>query len=61
VVLESFILSKTPYNKLIEGGIKPAPKDEYIESHVLFLDDEDWPEMLFRKALAKTNSKLHIG
>lgn len=58
VVLESFILSKTPHNKLIKGGTKPPSKDEYIERHVLFLDDEDWPEMLFRKVLARTNSKL---
>ena len=47
VVLESFILSKTPYEKLIEGRTNPPSKDEYINHHVLFLDDENWPERLF--------------
>ena len=48
VALESFILSKTPYEKLIEGRTKPPSKDEYINHHVLFLDDNNWPERLFR-------------
>ena len=47
VILESFILSKTPYEKLIEGRTTPPSKDEYINNHVLFLDDKDWPEGLF--------------
>ncbi len=48
VALESFILSKTPYEKLIERGTEPLSKDKYIEEHhILFLDDEDWPERLF--------------
>lgn len=48
MVLESFILSKTPYEKLIEGKTKPPSKEEYIEHNVLFLDDGNWPERLFR-------------
>jgi len=48
IVLESFILSKTPYDKLIEGLTSPPSKDEYIKHHVLFLEDKDWPETLFR-------------
>lgn len=51
--LESFILSKTPYEKLIEGRTKPPTKDEYIEHHILFLDDSDWPERLFSNFLMR--------
>lgn len=47
IVLESFILSKTSYEKLKEGLTNPPKKDEYIKNHVLFLDDSDWPEKLF--------------
>jgi hypothetical protein len=47
VVLESFILSKTSYDKLIKGRTTPEPKDEYIKNHVLFLDDREWPHKLF--------------
>jgi len=46
IELESFILSKTPYEKLIEGKTKPSSKEEYIKHNVLFLDDNDWPERL---------------
>ena len=48
VILESFILSITSYKKLIEGRTKSPSKDEYINHHVLFLNDNDWPERLFR-------------
>ncbi|MGQ9569482.1 MAG: hypothetical protein ACUVUQ_01305 [Thermodesulfovibrionales bacterium] len=47
VVLESFIISKTPYNELIKGRTEPPSKDEYINQHVLFLNDSDWPRRLF--------------
>ncbi|MEM3290788.1 MAG: hypothetical protein QW046_04655, partial [Candidatus Micrarchaeaceae archaeon] len=47
VVLESFILSKTAYEKLIEGMTSHPDKEEYTKRHVLFLDDEDWQEKLF--------------
>jgi hypothetical protein len=47
VALESFILSGTPYDKLIEGRREPPSKEEYMEHHVLFLDDKDWPVRLF--------------
>ena len=47
VELESFILSQTPYDKLIKGRTKPEPKDEYIKNHVLLLDDTEWPDQLF--------------
>ncbi len=47
ITLESFILSKTPYHKLIEGLSSSPSKEEYISHHVLFLDDKDWPERLF--------------
>lgn len=47
VVLESFIISKTPYEKLIEGRTTPPSKAEYIAHHVLFLKEQEWPERLF--------------
>jgi hypothetical protein len=47
VVLESFVLSKTPYDKVVEGRIRPELRDEYIKNHVLFLDDKEWPDKLF--------------
>ncbi|MCM8798578.1 MAG: hypothetical protein NC821_03850 [Candidatus Omnitrophica bacterium] len=55
IVLESFILSKTPYEKLIEGKTSFPSKEEYINRHVLFLEDNDWPERLFNN-LTRGNS-----
>ncbi|MEW6408573.1 MAG: DEAD/DEAH box helicase family protein [Nitrospirota bacterium] len=51
IILESFIISDTPYNKLIAGRTCPEPKEEYINKHVLFLDDKDWTEQFFNKLL----------
>ncbi len=48
IVLESFILSRNTYDKLIEGRTNPPSKDQYLNHHVLFLKDRDWPERLFR-------------
>jgi len=48
VILESFILSETSFRKLIEGQDNPPAKEDYISSHVLFLEDANWPEELFR-------------
>jgi len=48
LMLDSFILSKTPYNELIEGRTNPPSEDEYIDNHVLFLENKDWPEKLFK-------------
>jgi len=47
IILDSFILSETHYNELIKGRTQPPSKDEFIKNHVLFLDDNDWPEKLF--------------
>ena len=47
VVLESFILSQTSYDKLVKGRTTPESKEEYIKKHVLFLDDREWPDRLF--------------
>jgi hypothetical protein len=47
VALESFILSQTPYDKLVKGRTTPEPKDEYTKNHVLFLDDKEWPDKFF--------------
>lgn len=51
VALASFILSKTPYDKLIEGKLKPPSEKEYIEHNVLFLDDKNWTETLLKKTI----------
>lgn len=47
VTLESFILSKTTYEKLIEERLEPPSKEEYINHNVLFLEDNNWTEKLF--------------
>jgi len=46
ITLESFILSTTPYEELKKGGTEHS-KQEYIQHHILFLDDYNWPEILF--------------
>lgn len=51
VVLEYFLLSPTPYEKLQIGETNPYPKEEYESNHVLFLDDSDWPKKLFNYLL----------
>ncbi len=51
VTLESFILSETPYSKLIQGRTNPPSKEEYINHHVLFWEDKDWPKRLFETLL----------
>ncbi|MEM4215445.1 MAG: hypothetical protein QW484_03765 [Candidatus Pacearchaeota archaeon] len=48
IVLESFILSNTPYKNLIKGRTSPHKKEEYINHHVLFLEDKDCFEKFFR-------------
>lgn len=55
VILESFILSKTSYGKLIERRTSPPSKDEYLNHHVLFLEDNDWPERLFSNLPVKNS------
>ncbi|MEO0019691.1 MAG: DEAD/DEAH box helicase family protein [candidate division WOR-3 bacterium] len=45
--LKSFILSFTPYNELIKGMTEPPSQEEYEQHHVLFLDDDTWPQKLF--------------
>ena len=55
VTLESFILSQTPYEELIRGNTKPAPKEEYLNQHVLFLDEPAWAEILFAKIISTAN------
>ncbi|MCX8029919.1 MAG: hypothetical protein N2712_08000, partial [Brevinematales bacterium] len=48
IELESFILSKTPYEQLKKGIKSPPSKNEYIEHHVLFLEDSSWVEDFFK-------------
>ncbi len=56
IVLESFILSKTSYENLIKGRTEPASKDKYIDNHVLFLEDKDWPERLLSNLISKNSA-----
>lgn len=51
ITLESFIISQTPYDKLVEGRTSPEPKEEYINKHVLFLGDKEWPKQFFDMCL----------
>ncbi|MEO0026426.1 MAG: restriction endonuclease subunit R, partial [candidate division WOR-3 bacterium] len=45
--LESFILSATPYNRLIKGMVNHPSQEEYEKNHVLFLNDPEWTWKLF--------------
>lgn len=54
ISLDSFILSKTSYESLIEGRKKPESKEEFKANHVLFLEDkDDWPAELFQRVEGK--------
>jgi hypothetical protein len=62
IILESFILSGTPYSELIKG-IKDYPSiEEYEKNNVLFLkkdlgsEDNTWPSKLFSKLLQRLES-----
>jgi len=55
VTLDAFILSDTSYNKLIEKETSYPSKDEYINNHVLFLEDNNWPQILFESAFEKNS------
>ncbi|MBI4334178.1 MAG: DEAD/DEAH box helicase family protein [Chloroflexi bacterium] len=46
VRLESYILSDTRHQQLADGRKDAPSKDKYIEDHVLFLEDANWPEQL---------------
>ena len=58
ISLESFILSKTSYDKLRKGETAFPSKDEHINHHVLFLDDSDWPERLFSNLITATDQRF---
>lgn len=47
ISLESFILSATEYDKLVEGIVSAPSKEEYERKHVLFLNDKDWTDKFF--------------
>ena len=49
IILESFILSITPYNTLIQGLVNPIKKDVYESNHILFLlpNNMEWQNQLF--------------
>ncbi|KYO68555.1 DEAD/DEAH box helicase family protein [Thermovenabulum gondwanense] len=46
--LESFILSATSYKDLVENLAKKPSKSDYEKNHVLFIDDNDWCEKMFK-------------
>jgi len=48
IVLESFILSATSYREVIKGWDDHPSRDDCVNNHVLFLEDPNWPEELFR-------------
>lgn len=52
IVLESFVLSVTPYSELVKSDATPCSKDEYRQNHVLFLEDKDWQERLLIGSLS---------
>ena len=47
-ILDSYILSITPYDELIKGLTKPPKKEDFIKEHVLFLEDKDYLDYIFR-------------
>jgi len=49
VILDSYILSITPYDEIIKGLTKPPKKEDFIKEHVLFLEDKDYLDYIFRK------------
>jgi len=49
IILESIILSDTKYSDLIKGSVSKTEKEKYEENNVLFLEDKNWPEKLFKK------------
>jgi len=53
VEVKGFILSTTPYEELRRGQAseKSKSKEEYEEKNVLFLEDGDWAEKLFKRVL----------
>jgi len=51
ISLHSFIISDTTHSELIKGESKPAPSDEYEKNNVLFFEDNNWCEKLFKRIL----------
>jgi Type III restriction enzyme, res subunit. len=49
VEVKGFILSTTPYEELQRGQAPTKSKEEYEEKNILFLEDEDWAEKLFKR------------
>jgi hypothetical protein len=51
VEVKGFILSTTPHQELQRGQASIKSKEEYEEKNILFLEDEDWAEKLFKRVL----------
>jgi hypothetical protein len=49
IEVKGFILSTTPYEELRRGQASIKPKGEYEEKNILFLEDRDWAERLFKR------------
>jgi len=49
IKLNEDIKQLTTYEKLIEGRTSPPPKYDYVKNNVIFLNDKDWPDVLFSK------------
>jgi hypothetical protein len=51
ISLHSFIISDTTYSELIKGESEPTLLDEYEKNNVLFFEDNNWCEKLFKRIL----------
>jgi len=51
VEVKGFILSTTLYEELRRGQASIKSKEEYEEKNILFLEDGDWAEKLFKRVL----------
>jgi hypothetical protein len=62
IILESFVLSITPYDSLITGLVNPTSQEEYENNHILFLksNNTNWQSQLFdilEKSISANNSE----
>ena len=62
IILESFVLSITPYDSLITGLVNPASQKEFENNHILFLKSNNakWQSQLFdilEKSISANNSE----
>jgi hypothetical protein len=58
IEVKGFILSTTPYQELQKGQASIKPKGEYEEKNILFLEDRDWVERLFKRVFSCVSTML---